>query len=236
MPKALAQLKRDLRNTANKGKAVLLARFFKTALGEYGEGDKFLGVMVPQSRALVKKYWQSASLADVKTLLESAWHEERLIALFILVEKFQKAAAAEKQKIYDFYLANTKHINNWDLVDLSAPKIVGAYLYGKDVSILYKLARSKNLWERRIAILATFYFIKEGEPKIALEIAGLLVNDSHDLIQKAVGWMLREIGKRCGQEIEEQFLRQHCQTMPRVALRYAIERFSEPERQKYLTM
>ena len=167
-------------------------------------------------------------------MLESEWHEERLAALFILVAKFKKADDKEKEKIYKFYLANTKSINNWDLVDLSAPNIVGSYLYNKDASVIFKLAKSKYLWERRIAILSTFYFIKEGDPKISLEIAEILVNDKHDLIQKAVGWMLREVGKRCGQDIEEQFLQKHYKTMPRTALRYAIERFDEPKRKFYL--
>ena len=200
------QLRKDLRQAASKEKAAGLSRFFKTGRGEYGEGDRFLGVMVPQTRALVKIYWPAISLADVKVLLESEWHEERLAALFILVAKFKKADDKEKEKIYKFYLANTKSINNWDLVDLSAPNIVGSYLY----------------------------FIKEGDPKISLEIAEILVNDKHDLIQKAVGWMLREVGKRCGQDIEEQFLQKHYKTMPRTALRYAIERFDEPKRKFYL--
>ena len=228
------QLRKDLRQAASKEKAAGLSRFFKTGRGEYGEGDRFLGVMVPQTRALVKIYWPAISLADVKVLLESEWHEERLAALFILVAKFKKADDKEKEKIYKFYLANTKSINNWDLVDLSAPNIVGSYLYNKDASVIFKLAKSKYLWERRIAILSTFYFIKEGDPKISLEIAEILVNDKHDLIQKAVGWMLREVGKRCGQDIEEQFLQKHYKTMPRTALRYAIERFDEPKRKFYL--
>lgn len=231
----LLKIKKELRRLASKEKAKNLQRFFKTGKGEYAEGDKFLGVMVPQTRLLVKKYWTQISLANTKILLTSKFHEERLLALLILVKKFEKGNEIQRKEIFDLYLTNTKHINNWDLVDLSSPKIVGAYLGDKDKSILLKLAKSKSLWERRIAILATFWFIGKGKFKYTLKIAAVLINDKEDLIHKAAGWGLREIGKCCGQEIEEEFLRRHYQAMPRTMLRYAIERFDEAKRRAYLT-
>ena len=234
MAKSLIKIKKDLRESANQEKAKGLARFFKTGKGEYAEGDKFLGVMVPQQREVVKKYWQEITMAGIKELIKSKFHEERLTGLLILVKKFQKGDQNLKKQIFDFYLANMRYINNWDLVDLTAPNIFGEYLIDKDKAILYKLAKSKILWERRIAILATFAFIKRGESQVALEIAEILVNDAHDLIQKAVGWMLREIGKRCSQQTEEEFLQKHAATMPRTMLRYAIEHFEESKRRYYL--
>ena len=234
MAKVLAQLRKELRQMVDPGKAKLLQRFFKTGKGEYAEGDLFLGLTVPQLRLLMKKYWQDISINEVQTLLQSQYHEERLISLFTLVAKFNKTDEAGKKEIFDLYLANTKFINNWDLIDLSAPNIIGNYLYGKESSILFKLARSMSLWERRIAMLATFYSIGKGEPQSALEIAEILVNDNHDLIHKACGWMLREIGKRCDQAIEEEFLQKHYKTMPRTMLRYAIERFDDKKRKYYL--
>ena len=232
---------------ADAQKAKGLQRFFKTGPGEYAEGDLFLGVMVPQTRAVVKKYWREISIGETQELLHSKFHEERLCALLILVAKFQKADEAARKEIFDLYLANTEFINNWDLVDLSADKIVGAYLDldSEDADILSELAKSGSLWERRIAMLATFHFIKKGEPRLALAIAEILVNDKQDLIHKAVGWMLREIGrpranfadkagKRCGQEVEEEFLQKHYKTMPRTMLRYAIEKFGDAKRKYYL--
>lgn len=230
----IEKIQKDLRAVADKEKAKNLRRFFKTGKGEYAEGDKFLGVMVPQTRALVKKYWRQIPIPETKQLLHSEFHEERLLALLIMVKKFEKGDEKAKKEIFDLYLANTKHINNWDLVDLSAPRIVGAYLADKDRLILVKLAGSKDLWERRIAILGTFWFIAQGEADFALKIAGILVDDSHDLIHKAVGWMLREVGKRCGQKIEESFLDEYCKTMPRTMLRYAIERFNAKKRRYYM--
>jgi 3-methyladenine DNA glycosylase AlkD len=234
MPAVLTQLRKDLRQAANKEKAIGLQRFFKTGKGEYAEGDKFLGVMVPQTRLLVEKYWQQIFIGETQDLLQSKFHEERLTALLVLVAKFQKADDAGKKEIFDLYLAGTKFINNWDLVDLSAPNIIGAYLESRDHAILYGLAKSKNLWERRIAILATFAFIKNKECEDALKIAEILLIDKQDLIHKAVGWMLREIGKRCGRQIEEEFLRKHYKTMPRTMLRYAIERFSEEKKRYFM--
>lgn len=214
-------------------KAKNLSRFFKTGRGEYGEGDRFLGIMVPGQRKIAKEFHARVTLNDVESLLHNPVHECRLIALLILMLQYNKADAARKKEIYLLYLRSTAFINNWDLVDLSAPRIVGEYLRLKDRSILSKLAHSKLLWERRIAILATFAFIKKGEYDDALAIAAVLVNDRHDLIQKAVGWMLREIGKK-DQRREEEFLLRHYRTMPRTALRYAIERFDEEKRQFYL--
>lgn len=231
----LLKIKQDLRRVADPTRAAVSQRYFKTGKGEYAGGDKFLGVAVPQTRAIVKKYWREISIADAEIILRSEIHEERMTALLIMVKKFEKGDESEKKNIFDLYLANTKHINNWDLVDLSAPKIVGEYLQSKDKKILFELAESESLWKRRIAMLATFWFIGKGEPEFSLKIAEILVNDKEDLIHKAVGWALREIGKRCGQEIEEQFLQKHYKNMPRTMLRYAIERFDEPKRQDYLT-
>jgi 3-methyladenine DNA glycosylase AlkD len=212
--------------------AKVLQRFFKTNAGEYGEGDIFIGIKVPPLRKLAAEF-QTAPLKGVRSLLRSKIHEERALALMILVRQFGRADSKLRQEIYDFYLAHTPFINNWDLVDGSAPYIVGPFLWERDRRQLYRFAKSDSLWERRIAILSTFYFIRQNDFTDALSISELLINDEHDLIHKAVGWMLREIGKR-DQAAEELFLRKHCQTMPRTALRYAIERFPEPLRRKYL--
>ena len=230
----IEEIKRELRIGASKEKARELQRFFKTGPGEYAEGDKFLGAMVPQIRAAIKKYWEEISPDEAQKLLKSEFHEERMAALLILVKKFQKGDDKIKRKIFDLYLKNTKYVNNWDLVDLTAPQIVGGYLEGKDKNILFELARSKSLWERRVAMLATFFFIKNGDCRAALGIAELLLGDKEDLIHKAVGWALREIGKRCGREIEEDFLNKHYETMPRMMLRYAIEKFSGERREHYM--
>lgn len=225
-------IKAKLKQQENKEKAKILQRFFKTGPGEYGEGDLFLGVKVPVLRKLAKKY-DGITIPQVKRLLTSAIHEERLLALFIFVGKYQKGDEAVKKEIYDLYLNHTKFVNNWDLVDGSAPHIVGAFLMNKNKEPLYRLANSKNLWERRISILSTFYFIKQDKFSDALKIAKILLTDKKDLIHKAVGWMLREIGKRHLQT-EETFLKKYYKTMPRTMLRYAIEKFPEPKRQKYL--
>ncbi|OPY68842.1 MAG: DNA alkylation repair enzyme [Syntrophorhabdaceae bacterium PtaU1.Bin034] len=229
----LEGLRKELKAQQDPEKAKILQGFFKTGPGEYGEGDIFLGIQVPVLRKLAKKY----ALLDpdaVSTLLESAVHEERFLALLILVMQFNKGDEAARKRIFDFYLARTDRINNWDLVDLSAEHIVGGFLKDKPKDILYRLARSANLWERRIAMLATFHYIKMGLHEETCRIAGMLIHDRHDLIQKAVGWMLREVGKRCSEEVEETFLRQHWGEMGRTALRYAIERFSPEKRQAYL--
>lgn len=227
----LPDLRKDLKKIGNKDKAKLLQRFFKTGKGEYGEGDIFLGITVPQSREAAIKY-KDLLFEDIKNLLKSKIHEERLIALLILVHNFQKNPL-EQKTIYDFYLNNTKYVNNWDLVDLSSHKIIGKYLLDKPKDILFKLARSKNLWERRIAIISTFYFIKNNKFSDSLKIAELLIFDKHDLIQKAVGWMLREVGKK-DKSLEIKFLRKYHKQMGRTALRYAIEKFPGKERRKYL--
>jgi len=231
---SLADVKKALRDRIDPAKAEFFPRFFKSNPGDYGEGDKFLGIMVPQQRAISKLY-KDLALNDVITLLQSPYHEERLTALFILVLQFQKGDEPTRQKIYDLYLANTKYVNNWDLVDSSAEFIVGPWLEDKlaKMKVLQKLAKSSMLWERRIAMLATFHYIKGGQYKDGLTIAEMLVHDKHDLIQKAVGWMLREIGNRSLPD-EEKFLKKYAATMPRTALRYAIEKFPPATRKLYM--
>lgn len=226
------KIKRRLRQLANKEKAEVLQRFFKTGPGEYGEGDVFIGVKVPDLRKVAKDF-QDIATENVIVLLESAIHEERLLALLIMGRKYVKGNETAKKVIYKLYLKKTKFINNWDLVDVTAHHIVGDYLMDKNKAPLYKLAKSEDLWERRIAILATFYFIKHEKYEETLKIAKILLTDREDLIHKAVGWMLREIGKK-DMGTEETFLKQHYKNMPRTMLRYAIEKFPEPKRQKYL--
>ena len=226
-------IEREIKKHADPKRAKSSLWFFKTGKGEYGEGDVFLGINNPTARKIAKEF-SSLAINDLSKVIKSKFHEQRLIVLLILVSKFQKVDEEERRKIYNFYLKHTKYINNWDLVDLSACKIVGAYLEDKDKKILYKLARSKSIWERRIATISTFHFLKNKNPQYSLKIAEILINDKHDLIHKAVGWMLREIGKRCGEEIEEKFLKKHYKTMPRTMLRYAIERFGEKKRKFYL--
>jgi len=236
-----ANLRKELKAKANPKKAKILQRFFKTEKGEYGEGDVFLGLSVPETRRIAQKY-KDLKFKEIEELLKSKTHEERLLALLILVNQFQgvmlKHNTSVRHKIFNFYLKNTKYINNWDLVDGSAPKIVGEYLLGfasinGSKQILYKLAKSKNLWERRIAIIATFAFIKNNQFAETLKISEMLLNDKHDLIHKAVGWMLREVGKQ-SQPTLEKFLKKHTSKMPRVMLRYAIERLTSGKRRGYL--
>lgn len=229
---SLKKIKFDLGKYSDKKKAKLLQRFFKTGPGEYAEGDIFLGITVPMLRALAKQY-QGLTFNETMQLLKSRIHEERLLALLILMLKYRKAGLIEKEKIYKAYLRYSKYVNNWDLVDVSAKNIIGDFLKDKNRAPLYRLARSNSLWERRIAILSTFYFIGYSDFGDALKIAKILISDQHDLIHKAVGWMLREIGKRdraCG----ERFLKKYYTAMPRTMLRYAIERFPESKRQAYL--
>ncbi len=230
----LNQLKKDMQKLANSDKAKDLSRFFKTGKDQYGEGDIFLGVSVPDQRKTAKKYL-NLSLDGIQELLSSKVHEHRLTSLFILISKFEKGNNKLKKEIFDFYLQNTKNINNWDLVDLSAPKISGAYMLDnpKEKKILYKLAKSNHLWEKRIAVLSTFAFIKNNDFDDAIKIAEMLLKDKHDLIYKAVGWMLREIGKK-DQETEEKFLKKHCKEMPRTMLRYAIEKFQKNKKEFYM--
>ncbi len=229
---AVSEIKEELSLLGDKEKATILKRFFKTGKDQYGEGDKFRGIKVPEIRKLSKKY-KDISLSDTKNLLNSKFHEDRLLALFILVLKYQKGDEALKEKIYKLYLANLKYVNNWDLVDLSAEHIIGATLANKDRKLLIKMAKSKVLWERRVAVLSTFNFVKKGEYDQTLQIAEILLRDDEDLIHKAVGWMLREIGKR-NIKAEEKFLKKYYKIMPRTMLRYAIEKFPESRRQAYL--
>lgn len=228
----LAQIKNKLLLLGDPEKAKKLSSFFKTGKGEYGEGDIFLGISVPQQRKIAGKYID-LSLDQLKKLLSSKIHEYRLTALIILVLKYGKANNSEKKEIFDFYLKNTEFVNNWDLVDLSSPKIVGDFLINRDRSILFDLINSTNLWDRRIGILATFSFIRNNDYEDALNISRLLITDSHDLIHKAVGWMLREIGKR-DKNVLQEFLNKHYKQMPRTMLRYSIEKFNEEERKHYL--
>ncbi|MBU0731798.1 DNA alkylation repair protein [Patescibacteria group bacterium] len=229
----LFQLQSDLSKLKNPRQAAILQRFFKTGKGEYGQGDIFYGIKVPEVRKLVRQYYKDISLEDDIKLLHSKIHEERLCAVLILVAKFEKADEKEKGEIYTIYLKNAKYVNNWDLVDLSAPNIVGNYLLVKDRKILYKLAKSKNLWEKRISILSTYTFIRESQFEDTIKISEIFLKDDHDLIHKAVGWMLREVGKR-DQAVEEKFLKKYYKTMPRTMLRYAIEKFPENKRKFYL--
>lgn len=224
----ILELKKDLLKLSDKEKSRQCAKYFKTGEGEYAEGDLFLGVSCPDQRKIAKKY-RKLDLDDLGQLISSPFHEHRQVALFILVEKFQNGNGAFKKEIFDFYLKNTKYINNWDLVDLSSHKIVGAYLFDKDRKILYALARSNNLWEKRIAIISTAYFISQRQFKDTLKISEILLRDKHDLIHKAVGWMLREVGKR-NKGVEEEFLSKYYLQMPRTMLRYAIEKFSDKEK------
>ncbi len=227
------KIRSELRSLKNPEKAKTLSGFFKTGPGEYGEGDRFLGITVPDIRRIVRTH-RHASLKNILELLHSGYHEERLAALLLLVDSYQRGDEEQKKEIFELYLNNTVYINSWDLVDLTADHIVGGQLYRKKRSLLTKLARSESLWERRIAILATFYFIRKGESRETLRIAKLLLHDSHDLIHKAVGWMLREVGKRCSIEIERIFLDKYAAVMPRTMLRYAIERFPKELKTHYM--
>jgi 3-methyladenine DNA glycosylase AlkD len=230
--KTAKELEEILRTIGDPHRAVSEARYFKTGPGDYGEGDIFIGLTVPEVRRLSKEY-KTFAFKEIVQLLQSPLHSARLLALFILVEIWPKASATHRNEIYHAYLDHARYINNWDLVDMSAPHIVGAYMWDKDRSHLANLAMSDLIWERRIAIMATFYFIKRNQFTDSLKISQLLLNDSHDLIHKAVGWMLREVGKR-DQIVEEDFLKLHYKRMPRTMLRYAIEKFPEYLRQQYL--
>ena len=229
---SIESLRKELSKKASKSKAKVLKNFFKTGKGQYGEGDVFLGITVPETRKIAKKF-SNLDIFTTQDLLNSEIHEERLTALLILVNNYQESSEEQKYKILDFYLKNTKQINNWDLVDLTADKILGRYLENKPKYILYALAKSNNLWERRIAIIATFHFIKNNKFQDTLDLAEILLFDQHDLIQKAVGWMLREVGKRDFKTLEN-FLKRHYKKMSRTTLRYAIEKFPEDKREKYL--
>jgi 3-methyladenine DNA glycosylase AlkD len=231
----LSSLQKEIRKLADPERAKFSAYYFKTGKGQYAEGDVFLGgISTPVSKSFSKKY-QDLSILDLEKLLSSKYHEERSVAIGILLSKFAKSKGIERKKLYDFYLNNTAHINNWDLIDVSADKIIGLYILEnpKEISILSKLVKSKSLWERRISIMTTFAFIKIGRFEKTFEIAEKLMNDKEDLIHKAVGWMIREIGKRDITK-EEEFLKKHYKNMPRTMIRYAIEKFPEDLRKKYL--
>jgi 3-methyladenine DNA glycosylase AlkD len=226
------QVKSELQKLSDPQHAKKLQGFFKTGKGEYGEGDVFIGVRVPDQRRIAKKY-RKISLTEVLELLRSEIHEHRLTALFILTEQFNKGDEEARQRIVDLYLCNTTYVNNWDLVDSSAHKILGMWLVDKPRGVLYELAGSESLWERRISIISTFAFIKRGDLVDALALAGALVDDGHDLIHKASGWVLREVGKK-DQSVLEEFLIEHFKTMPRTMLRYAIERLPKERRSFYM--
>jgi len=225
-------IQKRLKDLGNRKHAAVSQRFFKTGPGQYGEGDIFIGVRVPVLRKLAKEY-SDLAVEDIAILLQSHIHEERLLALLLLVGSFLTGDEAAKKSIYEIYLNNTGYVNNWDLVDSSAEHIVGAYLMNRNKAVLYRLAESENLWERRISIMSTFHFIKRHQFSETLKISKIMLSDGQDLIHKATGWMLREIGKRHLQT-EESFLKVHYQKMPRTMLRYAIEKFPEPKRQRYL--
>lgn len=228
-------IQKEIRSRAYPEKAKILAGFFKTGEGEYGEGDFFLGLTVPQSRSIAKSY-QQLSFPDIEVLFASKYHEERLVALLVLVGQFQAGDNKQRQLIYNFYLAHFNRINNWDLIDLSADKIVGMYLFEQGKKVPQKLIRSKNLWERRAAIVATFAFIKRGDASETFRVIECMFHDTEDLIQKASGWMLREAGKRVSRRDLIVFLKKNGALMPRTMLRYAIEHFSPEERRKWLSV
>lgn len=229
---SIYEIRTALQKLSNRQRAKVVQRFFKTGAGEYGEGDVFLGIKVPELRKLAKEY-EDIATDEVEELLRFSVHEERLLALLILIRKYQKGNESVRKGVYELYLENTQFINNWNLVDASAEHIVGSFLMDKSREPLYRLAISKNLWERRISIMATFHFIKHGNFSETMKISEMLLSDEEDLIHKAVGWMLREVGKR-NMFTEERFLRDHYKKMPRTMLRYAIERFPESKRQRFL--
>jgi 3-methyladenine DNA glycosylase AlkD len=233
-PRPLAAVRAELRRLADPRQAKNLQWFFKTGPGEYGEGDVFLGLRVPDLRRLARTH-RDLPLPAVRSLLGSRFHEERMLALFILVLRYERGGEAEREAVFRLYLGSlgAGRVNNWDLVDCSAPHIVGRHLLARDRRLLYRLAESGSLWERRVAVLATFWFVREGQFADSLRLAALLLADREDLIHKATGWMLREVGKR-DRSSAAGFLRKHCRTMPRTMLRYAIERFPEARRQAYL--
>jgi len=227
-------IKQELSKYIDPEKASFLPGFFQAYPGGYGEGDRFLGVTVPNQRKVANKYYRSITQPELEKLITSDYHEHRLTAIFVLVLRYEKAArASEKKKWANFYLKHISSVNNWDLVDASAPKILGPYLYNRNRDLLYRLAASENLWEQRIAIMSTFYFIKHGDFSDTLELADHLLKHEHDLIHKAVGWMLREVGKK---DFEEEFnyLQSRYKQMPRTMLRYAIEKFEPNLRKKFL--
>lgn len=226
------EIRQELEQYIDPVKREYLPKFFKTGKGQYGEGDQFLGIVVPNTRIVAKRH-KDAPFEVMAELLQSEWHECRLCALLMLVERFKKCDEKGKKEIYDFYLTQTTRINNWDLVDLSAPGIVGDYLKDKPRDVLYRLADSSLLWEQRIAVVSTYSLIKNNDFIDIIALSERLLHHKHDLMQKAVGWMLREMGKR-DKDLLVQFLEKHCKTMPRTMLRYAIEKFPEDERREFM--
>ncbi len=231
----LLRLKQEVKKRSDEKRKAVFMRFFKTGAGQYGEGDIFLGLNSAQVGGLVKKY-RDLPLSDCLELLTSKYHEERMIALQIMVHQYKRSIDdSVRKKIFNIFINNTKYINNWDLVDANVEHVIGAYLYDKSKDLLYKFAVSNDLWERRISIISTFNYIKKGESKETLKIAGMLLDDKHDLIHKAVGWMLREVGKRCDEKILCDFLDKYSTQMPRTALRYSIERLDMDKKKFYMT-
>lgn len=222
----------ELLSMANPEKALFLQRFFKTGPGQYAEGDVFLGLIVPLTRSIAKANIQTP-LAELQVLMDSEYHEARLCALLIIVEQFKKASPAEREVLYEFYLKNARRINNWDLVDVTCPHVIGAYLLDKDRSRLYELAASDNLWEQRIAMVSTVTFIRHREYTDTLALAEQFITHTHDLMHKAVGWMLREVGKKDWDTLTD-FLEAYATRLPRTSLRYAIEHYPEEQRQYFL--
>lgn len=226
------EIQQELEMYIDPVKKEYLPKFFKTGKGQYGEGDKFLGIVVPNVRLVAKKH-KEESFETVKELMRSEFHECRLCGLFILVERFKKSDEKDRKEIYEFYLSQTERINNWDLVDLSASYIVGEYLKDKSREPLYRLAESELLWEQRIAVVSTYAFIKNSDFTDIYALAEKLLTHEHDLMRKAIGWMLREAGKR-NKDLLVTFLEKYCLVMPRTMLRYAIEKFPEEERKYYM--
>lgn len=232
MEEKTKKIKEELQKKSNPEKIKILSKFFKTGKGEYGEGDKFIGLNVPANREVAIQN-KDAEMSVISELLESDIHEERLCALLILVEKYKKSDCEKKKDIFEYYIKQTKNINNWDLIDLSAPKIVGEYLLEKDKSVLLAMSKSKSMWERRIAIVSTITFIKAGKYETTLEIAKILLEDKEDLIQKAIGWMLREAGKK-EKKVLIEFLNEYHTKMPRTMLRYSLEKLEKEEKEYYM--
>ncbi|HKX24526.1 MAG TPA: DNA alkylation repair protein [Candidatus Saccharimonadales bacterium] len=224
-----------LRKVARPDRVESTARFFKAYPGGYSEGDKFLSCSVPATRLVAKEFYK-LPLPELSKLISSEWHDDRLLALIILVRQYQKGNETERAAVYDFYLKHIAHVNNWDLVDTSCGEIVGEHLLDRPRDLLEKLARSDNLWERRVSVVSTFQFLKNGDPTTTLLIAEILLHDKHDLIQKAVGWMLREMGKRVDRAVLLEFLDRHAHEMPRTMLRYSIEHLSPEKRTHYMML
>ncbi len=231
------ELQNELAKHASDADAIFLQRFFKTGKGQYGEGDQFIGVRVPMTRKVCKQF-KDLPLPEVQKLLDSPIHEHRLAGVILLATTYSKASKETQEQIYDMYLRNVykRRINNWDLVDVTAEHVVGAHEYKTDRKILFELARSPDIWQKRVAIMSAFYFIKRGDASTTLQLAEILLNDTHDLIQKAVGWQLREVGKRVDRQSLLNFLNKHAATMPRTTLRYAIEHLNKSTRQYYMSL